>query len=261
MKSANDELVLAGSGPPLVLVPGIQGRWEWMRPAVRALAKRFRVITFSLTEDLEVSSDLPFDRQVEQVDGALYEAGVDQAVVCGVSYGGLIALRFAATHPARVAALVLVSTPSPTWRPDERLRRHIASPWMSAPAFFFGAPARLWREISAARPGWADRWRTAAGYLLTAAVNPPSPRVMARRARVVDACDFVADARAVSAATLVLTGEPDLDRVVPVGGTRQYLSLIRGSAGRTLERTGHIGLVTKAEEFAEAIAGFVAGVS
>ena len=27
-----------GAGPPLVLVPGIQGRWEWMAPAVDALA-------------------------------------------------------------------------------------------------------------------------------------------------------------------------------------------------------------------------------
>jgi hypothetical protein len=27
-----------GSGEPVVLVPGLQGRWEWMRPAVLRLA-------------------------------------------------------------------------------------------------------------------------------------------------------------------------------------------------------------------------------
>ena len=37
-----------GVGAPLVIVPGIQGRWEYMRPAVDALAEHFRVITFSL---------------------------------------------------------------------------------------------------------------------------------------------------------------------------------------------------------------------
>ena len=26
-----------GSGPPLVLIPGIQGRWEYLRPAIDAL--------------------------------------------------------------------------------------------------------------------------------------------------------------------------------------------------------------------------------
>ena len=37
---------IRGSGPPLVLVPGMQGRWEWMTPTVEALARRFRVGTF-----------------------------------------------------------------------------------------------------------------------------------------------------------------------------------------------------------------------
>ena len=40
-----------GSGTPVVLVPGIQGRWEWMRPAVDALAARCRVLTFSLCDE------------------------------------------------------------------------------------------------------------------------------------------------------------------------------------------------------------------
>jgi hypothetical protein len=40
-----------GNGVPVVLVPGIQGRWEWMAPAVDALASRCRVITFSLADE------------------------------------------------------------------------------------------------------------------------------------------------------------------------------------------------------------------
>ena len=33
---------------PLVLIPGIQGRWEWMQPAIDELAKEWRVIPCSL---------------------------------------------------------------------------------------------------------------------------------------------------------------------------------------------------------------------
>ena len=50
-----------GSGTPLVLVPGIQGRWEWMRPTVEALARHFRVLSFSLAG--ERTSRHPFDRR------------------------------------------------------------------------------------------------------------------------------------------------------------------------------------------------------
>jgi len=38
-------MVDVGSGPAIVLIPGIQGRWEWMRPSIRALAGKWRVLT------------------------------------------------------------------------------------------------------------------------------------------------------------------------------------------------------------------------
>jgi hypothetical protein len=41
-----------GSGTPIVVVPGVQGRWEYFAPAVEALARSFRVITFSLCGEL-----------------------------------------------------------------------------------------------------------------------------------------------------------------------------------------------------------------
>ena len=245
-------VVVVGSGPPLVLVPGIQGRWEWMRPAVRALAGRFRVITFSLTPDVP-----PFDRQVEQVVEGMDRAGAVRAVVCGVSYGGLVALRCAATHPSRVSALVLVSTPGPYWTPDDRSTRYVSKPWLSVPAFAVGARSRLWHEVSAAHHGSGGRWLKLGRYLCSVGTHPPWPPHMARRVEALAGRDFASDARAVSAPTLVLTGEAELDRVVPVAGTLEYAGLIPGARSRILEGTGHIGLVTRSEEFAAAIAKFV----
>ena len=40
-----------GSGTPIVVIPGIQGRWEWMKPGIDALAQHGRVITFSLADE------------------------------------------------------------------------------------------------------------------------------------------------------------------------------------------------------------------
>ena len=84
-----------GSGPPLVLVPGIQGRWEWMRPAVEALATRFRVITFSFADEPGFGGTARdvrgLDDYVRQIVDVLQAAGLASATICGVSYGGLVA--------------------------------------------------------------------------------------------------------------------------------------------------------------------------
>jgi 3-oxoadipate enol-lactonase len=246
--------VVQGRGRPLVLVPGIQGRWEWMRPAVDALALRFRVITFSLPGERRAgSSPRVFDSHVDQVDQALDGAAVDRAIVCGVSYGGLVALRYAARRPARVDRLVLVSTPGPRWQPNDRVRRYANAPRSSALAFVAGAPGRLSREIAAAVPGRAERLKTLAGYARSIVSYPGSARRMAARLKCLAGEDFLSDAKQVEAPTLVITGEPALDRVVPVPGTREYLDVIAGAVGVTLENTGHIGLVTRPAAFAELI--------
>src|SRR6266446_1586022 len=111
------KIVQQGTGEPLVLIPGIQGKWEYLGPAVDALSRSFRVITFPLSG--EPASGLPFEGSrglegcVEQVTGILDTLNIERATICGVSFGGLIALRFAAAQPDRARALILASTPGP----------------------------------------------------------------------------------------------------------------------------------------------------
>ena len=42
------QVIDRGRGVPIVMIPGIQGRWEYMRPAIEALEGAFRIITFAL---------------------------------------------------------------------------------------------------------------------------------------------------------------------------------------------------------------------
>ena len=120
-------IIDCGSGAPVVLIPGVQGRWEWMKPGVEALARHGRVITFLLAD--EPSADAVFDEAagfsnyVEQVRQVLDIRGLERAAVCGVSFGGIIAAVFAARYPSRVSALILVSALPPSWR----LRWHRAA--------------------------------------------------------------------------------------------------------------------------------------
>jgi 3-oxoadipate enol-lactonase len=225
-----------------------------MRPAVDALSSRFRVITFSLLGERGAGpAPRQFDAHLGQVDAALDTRGIRGAILCGVSYGGLVALRYAAERPDRVRALVLVSTPSPSWRPDARVQRFANAPRTSAVPFLAGAPGRLAREIAAAIPDRRGRLAASVGYLRSIVAHPGSAARMARRVTCLGGHDFVADARRVTAPTLVITGEPSLDRVVPVAGTLEYLKLVRGATAVTLERSGHIGLVTRPDAFAQIV--------
>ena len=55
-----------GSGPPIVVVQPLQGRWQWMRRFLDALSAQCRVISYTLCGDIgsEDCPDAPrdFDR-------------------------------------------------------------------------------------------------------------------------------------------------------------------------------------------------------
>lgn len=248
-----------GSGTPVVLIPGIQGRWEWMRPAVDALAKHCRVITFSLAD--EPTCGARFDASagvwsyVQQVADALDATGVRAATICGVSYGGLIAAAFAARHPDRVSALVLASAIPPSWRPDARAEFFMRAPLLLSPLFCV-ASLRMCPEIFAARGGPLAGIGFTAAHVGNVISHWFSPRLMARRARLVASLDLERQLARVKCPTLVVTGEATLDRVVPVALTREYHRIWPHAIQAVLERTGHLGLITRAEEFARMVASF-----
>ena len=82
-----------GAGAAIIVVPGIQGRWEWMAPAIDALSVRFRVHTFSLQASTARSV---FDDSDARIDAILDGGRLRDAAIVGVSFGGLIAARYAA---------------------------------------------------------------------------------------------------------------------------------------------------------------------
>ncbi len=250
-----------GSGPPLVIVPGVHGRWEWMKPALVQLSKRCRTIAYSLCGDfgsgMKVDPALGLDNYVRQLDALLDRCGLERAAVCGISFGGFIAVRYAASRPNRVTSLVLASTPGPGWSPNMQQARWIARPWLSVPAFVVSSPFRLWPEIRAALPGLAARLGFMARHALRVVLAPIIPPLMAQRVRQARAIDFAAESARVQAPTLVVTGEERLDRVVPVETTRRYVSLIRGAECVVLDRTGHIGVLTQPSRFARTVSDFV----
>jgi pimeloyl-ACP methyl ester carboxylesterase len=242
----------------VVLVPGIQGRWEWLKPAVDALAMRCRVITFSLAD--EPSTGARFDEgagfrcYVQQIEDALDSVGVQRATICGISYGGLVAAAFAARKPDRSAALVLASALAPSWKPDRKARFFMRAPTLLSPLFCINS-LRLFPEMAAAK-GVASGLSFGARHVTTVLTHMFSPRRMVRRMRLLEGLDLEREMSDLRLPTLVITGESRLDRVVPVRVTRDYLRLWPHADQATIERTGHIGSITRPEEFADRVFKF-----
>jgi pimeloyl-ACP methyl ester carboxylesterase len=245
----------------LIVVPGVQGRWEWMRPALQRLAMECRTISYTLAGDFGSDRGIDavrgFDTYLRQLDSILDRSGIARAAVCGVSYGGFVALRYAATRPERVSALILVSAPAPGWRPSARQQRYIQSPWLSTPAFVLTSPARVWPEIRAAIQDWGTRLRFLMTHGLRVLMAPMIPSLMAARVRLQQELDFCSDCARVRAPTLIVTGEEGLDFVVPVEVTQRYRNMIPGSRYEQMSRTGHIGMLTRPDRFARIVCDFV----
>jgi pimeloyl-ACP methyl ester carboxylesterase len=252
-------IIEQGSGTPIVVVPGVQGRWEYFAPAVDALARSFRVITFSLCGELgspRIDRGRGIDNFADQIAAALDSRGIERAIVCGISFGGLAGLRFAAEQPERTAGLVLVSTPGPGFHLSSRHRLYARFPWVFAPAFLAEAPRRLRREIGAAIPDRRARLRFAAWQMKTIVLAPVMLGHMAQRAELIATVDVAREAARVSAPTLIVSGDSGLDYVVGAHTTTAYANLIPAARSITLERTGHIGCVTRPDRFAAIVHEF-----
>jgi pimeloyl-ACP methyl ester carboxylesterase len=246
---------------PIVILPGIQGRWEWMRPAVDALRCTREVRTFSL--NIEDRKGDPFAQWVTEVDKAIDALGVTQAAIVGVSFGGVVAMHYAATRPERTGALVLVSAPSPrmTLAPAEKmLVKRPATLLPSFPLFALRALQRLLPEVASAIPSWRERLRFLTTYGWTIVRHPIKPHQSARWVREWHSRDLAAECAHITAPTHIITGEPALDKVVPATSTREYVALIPGTTSAILSRTGHIGLVTRPAAFAALVEEFLHGV-
>ncbi len=250
------------AGPlPVVLLPGIQGHWEWMKPALAALRETRDVRTFSLT--VEDGQSDPFAQWVGEIDRAIDQLGTDRVVVVGVSFGGLVAMHYAATRPERTAALVLVSAPSPRMTLGQSEALLVTRPLTLLPLFplfAWRALARLLPEVWTAIETWPGRLRFLASHGWQVVRHPMYPWKSARWVREWQARDLAADCARIQAPTHIITGDDHLDQVVPTSSTRDYLSLIPGSTAAVLTRTGHIGLVSKPAAFAALVNEFIHGL-
>ena len=173
--------------------------------------------------------------------------GMKEAIVCGISVGGMIALGLSAARPDLVAALVLCDTAHrigtrESWnaRIAQVAKGGIASVWPMIERAWFTEDYR--RDFAAEVAGW---------------------RAMVTRCPVggyVGACmaiagtDYTAEAQGVRVPTRVLCGAEDGS--TPPEVVRAMADLIPGADYIEIERAAHMICIEQPERTAELIAGF-----
>lgn len=109
---------VTGSGPDLVLIHGASGNIrDFTFSMVDQLAADFRVIVIDRPGlGYSAPMDQPtLKRQAEILQKTAAHVGATKPIVLGQSYGGSVALAWAAYNPNSLSALVPVATPSLPW--------------------------------------------------------------------------------------------------------------------------------------------------
>lgn len=102
-----------GEGRPIILGHSFLCTGDMWREQVPALAENYRVINPDLRghgQSGKASSPWSLEDAVQDSLGLLDHLGIDRAIWCGLSIGGMVALRAALDAPERVSALILIDT-------------------------------------------------------------------------------------------------------------------------------------------------------
>ena len=112
-----------GSGPALLLTHGYSATSQMWRGQIEVLALRYTVIVWDMRGHGQ--SDYPQElsayseaHTLADMAALLDAAGVERAIVGGLSLGGYMSLAFHSLHPQRVRALLIIDT-GPGFKKDE----------------------------------------------------------------------------------------------------------------------------------------------
>jgi pimeloyl-ACP methyl ester carboxylesterase/DNA-binding winged helix-turn-helix (wHTH) protein len=256
-----------GEGPlDLVFVMGWVSHLEysWQEPSfarfLTRLASFSRLILFDKRgtglSDAVPLSELPtLEQRVTDVQAVMDAVGSERAALLGVSEGGPMCGLFAATHPERTEALVMIGSYAkrlwaedypwgPTEREREEFRNEMKRSWGGPIGIEERAPSM------AGDPQFREWW---AAYLRMGA-SPAAALALTQMNAEVDVRSVLPSIRVPS---LVIHRRDDA--CLPVEGGRFIASLIPGAKYVELEGKDHLPFVGDQDEILDEIEEFLTG--
>jgi pimeloyl-ACP methyl ester carboxylesterase len=254
-----------GDGPVVVLVHGLASEWSvWFRN-VSALAIDHRVIAVDLP-GFGRSDSLGHRPEIRHYVDALVQLldrlEIRRVRIVGHSMGGIIAQQFAARHPARAAALVLVAPGGPPGRARVFLLSGFAAgsvllnrgprPVGSLLRMAMAAPAARRLLLSPIVHDPAIVSGELAADMVTAPCRSPGTKGALKAAlRAVQNQDW----RPIDCPTLIVSGAHD--RLVPLASMKHVGAAIAGARRVIMSEAGHHPMFERSDAFNALLRSFL----
>ena len=221
-----------GAGEPLVFIHGLGGKADSWRFQMEALANNYRVLAMDLRghgqSGYRANEPVSIRTFAADVLALLAELGLEQAHICGLSLGGMIALEIFARRASKVKSLILADTTAffPPPQSREELLGHFDRLEMASWAALL-ADRILRREAPAEQRQEVTRMLAA------------NRRALYRAGLI---ATFDGDYRGVlpliDLPTLILVGEED--QATPIKYAEYLQAHIRGSVLQVIPRAAHL---------------------
>lgn len=248
-----------GDGTPILLVHAFPLNSRMWEPQIEALSDRFRLIApdlrgFGASDAPEDRSGYSVDAFADDLRAVLQDAGISEAVVCGLSLGGYVAFAFLRKYRSMVKALVLADT-----RPEADAPENITK--------------RSGQQDLVANEGTAGLIDALSGALLGEPTREKKPDVVAQAKELMNnppqgfigaleamkqRPDSTAELAGIDIPTLIIVGEND--GVTPPDLSRNMHEHIGGSRLVVIPEAGHLASLEAPEAFNGALAEFLTTV-
>jgi proline iminopeptidase len=126
---AYETLGTQGQALPVIAVnggPGLSHSYMvqndlWERIARNRLVVFYDQRGIGASKPLKPGASQSMDAQVADLDAVRQALSLNKVAVLGDSYGGMVAMAYAAAHPEHVAKLILSDSPGPSWKSIARV--------------------------------------------------------------------------------------------------------------------------------------------
>ena len=229
----------AGSGDPLIFIHGFPFNNTLWSKQLEAPPEGWRFIAPDLRgfgqSEAGKTGPYPMDLLADDINALLDHLGLDQAVICGQSMGGYVALSLARRYPDRVRALVLMATRASA-DSDEgaRNRRALAARARSEgvkPVIDSMLPKLLSAHSRMKQPELVD--------FVRAMMEATSPETMARALEgMAERHDYTGELEQIDVSTMAVRG--DQDEIVPAVDMELIARTVRGARNEVISLAGHL---------------------
>ncbi len=238
-----------GTGVPVVFLHAFPMNRNMWRPQLAALGAKYRMAAPDLRghgATTQRTSSWTISHLADDVVELMDALEMPQAVLCGLSLGGYVALEFAAKYPQRLKGLILADTKAAADGNEAKEKRY-----------------QTMRKIEqGGHEAFAIEFSTngsalpAAQGLLAGMIRKNKPaEILNGFCALAARKDHLGILAQIQVPTLVLVGEQD--KITPPSDAQTIKAGIKGSSLQILAGAGHISNMDAAEAFTTALEDFL----